>query len=181
MANRDYKIYDESYPYFITTSIRFGLPLFSDPGAVQIVLENIRFLRKERGVNVFAYVIMANHTHAIMQGTDLKNKISRFKSYSARKIGDLFRERGRSRWLKRLKKVKPEHKTDRHFQFWEESFHPKQIEGDDMMDQKITYIHQNPVKRGYVDKPEHWRYSSARNYLGSEGLIEIDGFEGRIV
>ena len=35
-------------------------------------------------------------------------------------------------------------------------------------------IHQNPVKRGYVDQPEHWRYSSARNYLGQPGLIGID-------
>ena len=42
------------------------------------------------------------------------------------------------------------------------------------MRQKIEYIHNNPVKRGYVDKQEHWRYSSARNYLGMEGLIDID-------
>ena len=32
------------------------------------------------------------------------------------------------------------------------------------MRQKLDYIHHNPVKRGYVDQPEHWRYSSARNY-----------------
>jgi hypothetical protein len=39
--------------------------------------------------------------------------------------------------------------------------------------QKLDYIHQNPVKRGYVDSPEHWRYSSARNYAGQVGLIEV--------
>ena len=39
---------------------------------------------------------------------------------------------------------------------------------------KRDYIHYNPVKRGYVDLPEHWRYSSARDYLGDAGLIEID-------
>jgi hypothetical protein len=37
----------------------------------------------------------------------------------------------------------------------------------------LDYIHQNPVKRGYVDHPEHWRYSSARNYAGQEALIEV--------
>jgi hypothetical protein len=41
------------------------------------------------------------------------------------------------------------------------------------MRQKLDYIHHNPVKRGYVDLPEHWRYSSARNYLGQPGLIEV--------
>ncbi|MAK90224.1 MAG: transposase, partial [Oleibacter sp.] len=44
----------------------------------------------------------------------------------------------------------------------------------EMMRQKIEYIHQNPVKRGYVDQDEHWRYSSARDYAGSEGLLPVD-------
>jgi putative transposase len=43
-----------------------------------------------------------------------------------------------------------------------------------MMQQKIEYIHQNPVKRGYVDLAEHWRYSSARDYAGSERLLPVD-------
>ena len=42
-----------------------------------------------------------------------------------------------------------------------------------MMISKINYIHQNPVKRGYVDDASHWRYSSARNYAGEKGLIEV--------
>jgi hypothetical protein len=42
------------------------------------------------------------------------------------------------------------------------------------MRQKVDYIHLNPVERGYVDQAEHWRYSSARDYSGSDGLLEID-------
>ena len=42
-----------------------------------------------------------------------------------------------------------------------------------MLLEKLEYIHDNPVKRGYVDKPEHWRYSSARNYLGGDALIPV--------
>jgi len=42
-----------------------------------------------------------------------------------------------------------------------------------MLLQKIEYIHNNPVRRGYVDEPHDWRYSSARNYEGKEGLLEI--------
>lgn len=41
------------------------------------------------------------------------------------------------------------------------------------MRQKIEYIHNNPVQRGYVDLPIHWRYSSARNYAGMEGLLPV--------
>ena len=44
---------------------------------------------------------------------------------------------------------------------------------DAIMREKLNYIHQNPVKRGYVDKAEHWRLSSARNYEGQAGVIDV--------
>ena len=47
------------------------------------------------------------------------------------------------------------------------------IQNDEMMRQKLDYIHLNPVKRGFVDDPAHWRYSSARNYAGQEGVIPV--------
>jgi len=56
---------------------------------------------------------------------------------------------------------------------WQESVHPELIQDEEMMRQKIEYIHRNPVKRGYVDQAEHWRYLSARNYQDMDGLIEI--------
>jgi hypothetical protein len=43
-----------------------------------------------------------------------------------------------------------------------------------MMIERINYIHNNPVKRGYVDEAKHWRYSSARDYEGVLGLLEIE-------
>jgi hypothetical protein len=47
------------------------------------------------------------------------------------------------------------------------------VSSDAIMRQKLEYMHDNPVKRGYVDDPLHWRYSSARNYAGRPGLIEV--------
>lgn len=171
-----YKIYDDYYPYFITANIMFGLPLFSNRNAANIIIENLRFMQKEREVTLIAYVIMENHLHAILQSKDLAYKVGRFKSYSARRIIDLFKQNGHTRWLRRLEEVKPEAKTDRDYQLWQVDNHPKQINGDDMMRQKIEYIHNNPVKRGYVDRPEDWRYSSARNYAREQGLIPVTKF-----
>ncbi|NQT53388.1 hypothetical protein HQ576_15120 [bacterium] len=56
---------------------------------------------------------------------------------------------------------------------WREGSHPQLIQGEPMMRQKVDYIHQNPVRRGYVDDPLHWRYSSARDYAGEVGLIPV--------
>ena len=69
--------------------------------------------------------------------------------------------------------IKKPHKTDRNHQFWEEGSHPQEIQNIKMLHQKLDYIHQNPVKRGYIDNAEDWRYSSARNYAGKDGLIEV--------
>ena len=75
--------------------------------------------------------------------------------------------------MRQLRAHKLRHKEESEYQVWQEGSHPKQIQDDDMMWQKLEYIHMNPVKRGYVDDPMHWRYSSARNYAGQEGLIEV--------
>jgi hypothetical protein len=76
--------------------------------------------------------------------------------------------------LERLRFSKLAHKSDREYQFWQEGSHAELVFSDAMMREKLEYIHANPVKRGYVDKPEQWRYSSARNYAGEIGLVEID-------
>jgi len=60
------------------------------------------------------------------------------------------------------------------YQVWEEGFHPKLIQSESMMKEKIDYIHHNPVKRGYVEEAAHWRYSSAKDYMGIEGLLEVE-------
>lgn len=60
------------------------------------------------------------------------------------------------------------------YQVWQEGSHPEEITTDEMMQQKVEYIHNNPVRRGYVEEPSHWRYSSARNYEGKDGLLSVE-------
>ena len=45
-----------------------------------------------------------------------------------------------------------------------------------MVSQKMDYIHANPVRSGFVNEPVDWRYSSAKDYLGVDGLIPITLF-----
>jgi len=78
--------------------------------------------------------------------------------------------------LDQLAFYKKAHKTKTTYQFWQEGFAPKLIQGEDMMRDRINYIHMNPVKRGYVDEAKHWRYSSARDYEDIKGLLDIERF-----
>jgi len=85
---------------------------------------------------------------------------------------------GHYRWLTKLKKNKRSYKIGRTYQVWQEGLHPKQLKSVKMINQKIGYIHNNPVKSGFVDKLTDWRYSSARNYNGEDGLIQVSLFGG---
>ncbi len=77
------------------------------------------------------------------------------------------------RLLQQRAYYKKAHKTDHQHQVWEEGLHPQGLQNEAMVRQKLDYIYQNSVKRGYVNEAEHWRYSSARNYESGEGLIEV--------
>jgi putative transposase len=92
-----------------------------------------------------------------------------FKSYTARQLIDHLKEFHAEWLLKQTAYFCKSHKHDREYQCWEEGSHPQLIQNEEMLRQKLDYIHFNPVKRGYVDKPEHWRYSSARTLRGWRG------------
>jgi len=160
-------------PYFVTATTVNWLPLFGNPDIVAILLDSLQYLVVHERIMLFAYVIMENHLHLIASANDLSGEISKFKSFTARKSVDYYLEQNNQFVLDQLAFYKLKHKTDRSFQFWQEGSHPERIENGLMMEQKITYIHQNPVRRGYVDLPEHWRYSSARNYADMEGLLPV--------
>ena len=173
MSRTCYKVYDNAYPHFLTCIVVEWLPVFTRPDAVQIVLDSWTFLQRAGRLKLFAYVILENHLHFIASSDELSKEVGDFKSFTARKLIDLLQSAGAKTILDQLAFRKAKHKSDRDFQFWQEGSHPQQISSDEMMCQKIDYIHYNPVQRGFVDDPVHWRYSSARNYAGLPGLIEV--------
>ncbi|HFE38474.1 MAG TPA: transposase [Gammaproteobacteria bacterium] len=172
MGRSRYTITQPESPHFITLTVLHWIPVFTRPETVSILLESLEFLSKE-GLRVYAYVVLENHCHFVVQSNTLDRDIARYKSYTAKKIIQYLAENNVKQMLEQLAFYKKAHKNDRAYQFWQEGVHPELIQGDEMMKQKVDYIHHNPVKRGYVDKAEHWRYSSARDYCGQPGLLEV--------
>jgi len=167
-----YKIVDPALPHFVTCTVLHWIPVFTRPVTVDILLDSLSFLIKD-GLKVYAYVILENHLHLVAQSNDLNRDIARFKSYTSKQLLEYLAENNISQILQQLAFYKKAHKDDRGYQFWQEGCHPEWIQNDEMMRQKIEYVHKNPVKRGYVELPEHWRYSSARDYAGQAGLLEV--------
>jgi putative transposase len=163
----------DSSPYFITATTVNWLPLFSNPDIAAILLNSFQFLIQNQRLVIHAYVIMENHLHLVASAEGLSKEIANFKSFTARKSIDYYIENQNQYVLDQLTFYKLAHKTDREYQFWQEGSHPERVKDEEMLQQKIDYTHFNPVRRGYVDTPEHWRYSSARDYAGLAGLLPV--------
>ena len=176
MGRSRYKIYETHFPYFITSTLLEELPLFSKPYIAQVLLEQLVVLQEQKGVSLYAYVIMENHFHAVVQGQELSKKLRLMKSYSARQILHVLKQNGHTRWLRKLKTFKRSYKVHRTYQVWEEGMHPQQLTTFGMVCQKIEYIHYNPVKAGFVEAAKDWQYSSAKDYMGEAGLIPVTIF-----
>ncbi len=172
MGRSRYTITEPKQPHFVTLTVIHWIPVFTRPDTVNIFFDTLRHLSKESLV-VYAYVVLENHCHLVLQSEDLARDIRRLKSWSAKQMIQYLSNNGVGQILDQLAFYKKAHKNDRTYQFWQEGVHPELIQNEAMMKQKIDYIHQNPVKRGYVDEAEHWRYSSARDYAGKTGLLEI--------
>ncbi len=174
MGRSRYVITDPAAPHFLTCTVMEWMPVFTRPDTVQILLDSWAYLREHEGLQLYGYVILENHLHFVAQSGRLDLSLSHFKSFTARRIIDYLEANSVEHLLTRLRLAKRAHKSDREFQFWQEGSHAELVFSEAMMREKLNYIHANPVKRGYVDSAEHWRYSSARNYEGEAGLIEID-------
>lgn len=81
----------------------------------------------------------------------------------------------RREWLlQMMEKAGKENSNNCGFQLWQQHNHPILLANQQMMHQKLNCIHNNPVETAFVEKPEDWLYSSAKDYCtGKKGMIDI--------
>ena len=176
MGRTRFRFGEGGKPHFLTAATVEWVTVFGMPGIADIVIQGLRFAREQRGMKIFAYAIMENHMHLVAQANNLPEIFRRFKSHSARQAIDALKERNHPA-LARMRFAKKSHKRESEYQFWQEDHRPRALGTPQEMRDAVNYVHMNPVKRGYVDLPEHWRYSSAREYAGEEGLVGVDEWE----
>lgn len=110
MARSRYVITEPNRPHFLTCTVVEWLPVFTRPQAVQILLDSWSWLRSHEGLRLYGYVVLENHLHFIAQAERLDQCVSRFKSFTARRIIDHLQERNSKHLLDRLHFVRRLHK-----------------------------------------------------------------------
>jgi putative transposase len=161
--------------YFVTSTIVEWIPVFTCADHFRILIDSLEYCRNKYDMKLYAFVIMENHFHLLAGAKDLSQPMQALKSYTSKKLLESIKEK-RSDWLlNQLAFFKAKHKKESSYQVWQEGYHPQEMQDWDMLKQKIEYIHHNPVRRGYVERPEYWQYSSAKEILSGEaGVIKMD-------
>lgn len=176
-----YKIDDPDGLYFVTFTVVEWVDVFTRSDYVDIVLDSIRHCQKDKGLEVYGWVIMSNHIHMIIArsktGNDLSSIIRDFKKYTSstilKAIENSKRESRRNWMLWIFSVAGKKNRNNTNYQFWRQDNHAELLMSNKFKDQKLNYIHMNPVISGLVEQPEDYRYSSAKDYSGKTGLLKI--------
>ncbi len=169
-----YRVHDPNAAHFITSTIVEWIPVFAASARCDLLVEALQYSQQHKGLQVFGWIIMPNHFHAIVLAPDLSGVIADVKKFTARRILEQLAETKCDWLLNQFAYYKAAHKSSTH-QVWQEGFHPQAITGDEMMLQKLEYLHNNPVRAGFVASPEHWRYSSAHEWMpGAFPVLRCD-------
>ena len=172
-----YTIAKDSSIYFCTDTIISFAYVFTEKALFEIIINSLKHCQKEKGLKVHAYVIMLNHVHTIVSANDgvLYGILRDYKRFTSQEITKTLSQSGKSQLLTLFRSTASRALKDNQYKVWQSGSHPQLMDYDEKLFQKIEYIHNNPVRKGFVDKPEDWVYSSARNYaVNDNSIIEID-------
>ena len=180
IMSRKYKFHNPEGLYFITFATVGWIDVFSRQIYRDLLIENLQYCQKEKGLELVAWCIMSNHVHLIARAKEnyLMQDIMRdYKKFTSKLILKTIEENpqeSRKEWmLKYFNEAGIANSNNQKYQFWQQDNHPIELWSNSVIDQKIEYVHCNPVAAGIVEKPEEYIYSSARDYCGTGGLLDV--------
>ena len=177
--SKGYKITNPTGIYFVTFAIVEWIDVFTRKQYADIVIDSLKYCQKEKGLEVYAWCIMSNHIHLIVSSPDgkLSDIVRDFKKHTSKTIIKAIednRQESRRNWMLWIFKSAGNKNTNNtNYQFWRQDNQPKELETNHFKEQKLNYIHQNPVESGVVIEAQHYMYSSAIDYAGGKGLLDI--------
>ena len=176
-----YKFTDSQATYFVTATVVDGFDVFTRNSYKEVLLGSIRHCQRHQGLQVHAWVLMPNHLHMIYsvdEGKEPALVLKNIKSFTALKIIDAIinnPHESRTEWMLDLfEKNGKANKSNFRFQFWQHENHPVLLDSNFMLEQRMNYLHENPVRSGLVWEAWQFKYSSAIDYYkGEKGMLKL--------
>ena len=167
--------------YFTTSTVIDWVDIFTRPCYRHVIVDSLSYCQSHKGLIIYAWVLMSNHLHMIVDTNDdttVGDVLRDFKKFTNKKILKALEQdehESRRGWLlDRFWFAGANDKRIKNYRFWQEGNYIEEIYTMEFLMQKLNYIHQNPVKAEIVAKPEDYLYSSALNYVGEKGLLDVE-------
>ncbi len=176
-----YRFADRDRVYFTTSTVVGWLDVFTRDVYREILLDSIRFCQHKQGLAVHSWVLMTNHLHMICSFNGKQEPamvLKNIKSFTAVKLLDAIinnpKESRRAYMLDLFEAEGKKSSSNFRFKFWEHENHPVLLDSTNIFNQKINYLHCNPVTAGFVTEPWHWKFGSAVDYMTEgKGLLDL--------
>ena len=152
--------------YFVTFVIKNWYYVFDCHNRFQLLEDSFIYCQKYKNLKIYGFVFMINHLHFIAQAPDLAEVIRDMKTHLSKEM------------QKNIIATEPEvlklfKTTGSGYSFWEASNFPKLIQTEEMFEQKMNYMHYNPVKKEFVNYLEDWKWSSASKIPTSVKITQL--------
>ena len=177
--SRNYKFHNPEGLYFVSFAVVKWLDVFTRNQYKNILLESLEFCQQNKGMEIIAWCIMTNHVHLVfrsIEGQKPELILGDFKRFTSKAIVKAIKENPRESrkkfLLSEFEKAAKNSSNVKHYQFWRHDNKPIELWSNKVIQEKINYIHNNPVEAGLVYKPEDYVYSSAIDYAGEKGLLK---------
>lgn len=182
MFKTGYQIQDQNAIHFVTFSVVEWIDVFTRKFCADIVVDSLKHCQQHKGLNVHAWCIMSDHAHLILSANEpnhlsaIIRDLKKFTSYNIIRAIEENNQESRCNWMLWIfKSAGQKNKRNDIYQFRQQDNHPIECSTNEILESRMEYLHQNPVKAGIVFKPEDYVYSSAIDYYTDEkGLIPID-------
>ena len=166
IMSEKYKIYPGGL-FFVTLTTVGWIDVFTRKIYNDELIKNLNYCIEKKGLKIFSFCIMPSHLHMIAKSENglLGDVLRDFKSFTAKELIKKFAtesQESRREWLLYvLEYFGKRKKHNDKYAFWQQNNHPFDLFTNKMIDQKVDYIHNNPVEAGYVNEPQNYIYSSA--------------------
>ena len=174
-----YKIWDDTKAYFLTLTVVGWIDVFTRKNYRFTIIDSLIYCQREKGLSVYGYCIMPSHIHLIARAEgkfNLSEILRDFKKFTSKAIirPIIYEPESRKEWmLECFKKAGERKKGKTVYKFWQDGNHPEMISSNKFFDEKLEYIHNNPIKELIVERAEDYIFSSARNYAGLPNYLDV--------
>ncbi len=178
--SRKYKFHDADQLYFISFATVNWIDIFIREEYKECIIESWKYCQKNKGLDIYAWCLMTSHAHMIIGSKtnkleEIVRDMKRHTSISLRKIISNNPKESRKEWIIwMMERAGKKNGNNIEWQFWQQDNKPLVIKDQGMFNTIVEYIHLNPVVEGFVNQQEDWKYSSAIDFSGRKGMIELN-------